>query len=199
MGRISNEASSTRLPFRFALVLLCVIGPALGQSTAHGTLEGHTYIDARFGLSYTFPSSLDIQPSVNGMPVGTGQKQGGSEFLFAAMEKPTGQVRSGVFITADPKGALGATDVPQFLRSMIATAMNIRESQSIKPITIAGRTFYRADAGFDKPIHIYGAQLATFCNGQFLAFWFSAATPTRLGDLLHTTDDMKLRCSSSPD
>jgi hypothetical protein len=181
--------------------MVCLVpllsGLAMGQSLSHGVVEGNTYTDKRFGLRYTFPRSLEVQSSVNGMSVGTGEKQGVSEFLFSALERPNGQVRSGVFITADPKGALRATDVPQFLRSMITTVMVLQDHPTIRPVTIAGRQFYRADAGGQKPVPFYGIQLATTCNAQFLAFWFSAATPEKMVDLIHSLDGLQLNCPAN--
>lgn len=167
------------------------------QTPVHGRVEGHTYIDARFGLRYTFPSPLESQTSLNGMPVGTGEKQGISEFLLDAMEKPNGQVRSGVFITADPAGALGAKDSKQFLALMLVTAMGFRGDARIQPVEISGRTFYRSSVGGGtQGVHFYGAQLMTSCNGRYLGFWFSASSPKKVEDLVHSMDQMELKCSS---
>jgi hypothetical protein len=64
-------------------LLVCVCGSAQapadktksGQAPlAHGSVEGGAYVDPRFGLRYTFPDSLEVQTSLNGMAVGTGQK-----------------------------------------------------------------------------------------------------------------------------
>ena len=170
-----------------------------GQAApAHGSVEGSAYIDSRFGLRYTFPASLEVQTSLNGMPVGTGQKNGNSEYLFAALEKPTGQVRSGVFITADPVGALEVTDVEQFMRLTIGQSTIFKGKVELEPVLIAGRTFYRANSGGgsggDTPVRFYGAQVGATCNGQFLIFWFSGASRAVIDQLVHSMDSMKLTC-----
>jgi len=165
---------------------------------AHGSVEGGVYADSRFGLRYTFPAGLEMQTSLNGMPVGTGQKNGNSEYLFAALEKPTGQVRSGVFITADPVGALEVTDVEQFMRLMISQSPIFKGKVELEPVLIAGRTFYRSNSGGgsggDTPTRFYGAQVGTSCNGQFLIFWFSGASRAVIDQLVHSMDSMKLTC-----
>ena len=175
---------------------------AAGQAAPeHGSVEGGAYVDSRFGLRYTFPASLEVQTSLNGMPVGTGQKNGSSEYLFSAMEKPTGQVRSGVFITADPVGALEVTDVEQFMRLMIGQATIFKGKVELEPVLIAGRTFYRAysggSSGGDTPVRFYGAQVGTTCDGQFLIFWFSGASRAVIDGLVHSMDSMKLTCSAN--
>jgi hypothetical protein len=186
-----------------AMVLfVCLRGTAqapAGQVPAgHGTVEGGEYVDGRFGLRYTFPQSLEVQTSLNGMPVGTGQKNGESEFLFAALEKPTGQVRSGVFITADPVGSLEVTNVSQFMRLMIGQSPIFKGKVELEPVLMAGRTFYRANSGGssggDAPGRFYGAQVGTSCNGQFLIFWFSGASRSVIDGLVHSMDGMKLGC-----
>jgi hypothetical protein len=170
-----------------------------GQAApAHGSVEGGAYVDSRFGLRYTFPDSLDVQTSLNGMPVGTGQKNGDSECLFAALEKPNGQVRSGVFITADPVGALEVTDMQQFMRLMIGQSPVFKGKVELEPVLIAGRTFYRSNSGGgsvgDTPTRFYGAQVGTSCSGQFLIFWFSGASRAVIDGLVHSMDSMKLSC-----
>jgi hypothetical protein len=152
-----------------------------GQAApAHGSVEGGAYVDSRFGLRYTFPDSLDVQTSLNGMPVGTGQKNGDSECLFAALEKPNGQVRSGVFITADPVGALEVTDMQQFMRLMIGQSPVFKGKVEL-------------EVG-DTPTRFYGAQVGTSCSGQFLIFWFSGASRAVIDGLVHSMDSMKLSC-----
>ena len=172
--------------------------PAAQVPTAHGSVEGGVYVDPRFGLQYTFPASLGAATSLNGMPVGTGQKNGNTEYLFAALEKPTGQVRSGVFITADPVGALEVTSVEQYMRLMIGQSPIFKGKVEIQPVLIANRTFYRANSGGgsggDAPNRFYGAQVGTSCNGQFLIFWFSGASPAVIDQLVHSMDSMKLSC-----
>jgi len=188
-------------------LLACICGSAQapadktksGQAPlVHGSVEGGAYVDSRFGLRYTFPASLDVQTSLNGMAVGTGQKSGNSEYLFAALEKPTGQVRSGVFITADPVGALGVTNVEQFMRLMIGQSPIFKGKVDLEPVLIAGRTFYRANlgggSGADSPARFYGAQVGVSCNGQFLIFWFSGASRAVIDELVHSMDSMKLTC-----
>lgn len=174
--------------------------PATQVTPAHGSVEGGTYIDPRFGLRYRFPDSLEVQNSLNGMPVGTGQKNDGSEYLFAALEKPTGQARSGVFITADPVGALGVTDVEQFMRLMIGQSPVFKGKVELEPVLIVGRTFYRSNSGGgsggDKSSRLYGAQVGTSCNGQFLIFWFSGASRAAIDGLVHSMDTMKLSCKA---
>jgi hypothetical protein len=170
----------------------------------HGSVEGGAYVDPRFGLRYTFPASLEVQTSLNGMPVGTGQKAGDSEYLFAALEKPTGQVRSGVFITADQVGALGVTSVEQYMRLMIGQSPIFKGKVELEPVLIAGRTFYRANSGGgsgggsggDSPTRFYGAQVGTSCNGQFLIFWFSGASRVVIDQLVHSMDTLTLACSA---
>jgi hypothetical protein len=75
-----------------AVVSLSFALVAQTQLRIHGSVDGHTYTDPRFGLRYTiFPANLESMTSLpNGIPVGTGEKQGVSEFLFSAMEKPNG-------------------------------------------------------------------------------------------------------------
>jgi hypothetical protein len=170
--------------------------PAGHGPSAHGSVEGGAYIDPRFGMHYTFPASLEVQTSLNGMPVGTGQKNGDSEYLFAALEKPTGQVRSGVFITADPVGTLEVTNVEQFMRLMIGQSPMFKGKVELEPLLIAGRTFYRANSGGGSASHFYGAQVGTSCNGQFLIFWFSGASRGVIDQLVHSMDSMKLTCAA---
>jgi hypothetical protein len=176
--------------------------PASQVPSAHGSVEGGVYADSRFGLRYTFPASLEVQTALNGMPVGTGQRNGNTEYLFAALEKPTGQVRSGVFITADPVGALEVTRVEQYMRLMIGQSPIFTGKVELEPVLIAGRTFYRANSGggsgggsgADSPVRFYGAQVGTSCNGQFLIFWFSGASRAVVDQLVHSMDSMKLAC-----
>jgi len=168
-----------------------------GQARTHGKVEGNTYVDSRFGLRYTFPGFLETQASLNGMPVGTGEKVGASEFLLDAMEKPNGQIRSGVFITSDEKGALGATNARQFLILMLAQAMRVKGEPDIRSTTIAGRTFYRSDVGGGGSVHFYGAQLATDCNGHYLVFWFSAGSSEKMEGLVRSMNEMEMKCSAS--
>jgi hypothetical protein len=177
------------------VMLLSLSELALAQMPIHGRIEGNTYIDPRFGLRYTFPSQLEIQTALsNGMPVGTGEKSGGSEFLFGAMEKPNGQVRSGVLIIADEPKIVGTTDVRQYLKWILVNGMGQKGEPDIKSMTVAGRIFYRADAGVGTSIRSYGAQLATSCNHRFLIFVFSAASPDRIESLLHSMDGMEMKC-----
>jgi hypothetical protein len=145
-------------------------------------------------MRYTLPESLEVQASLNGMPVGTGQKNGDSEYLFVALEKPTGQVRRGVFITADPVGALEVTDVEHFMRLMIGQSPIFKGKVELEPVLIAGRTFYRSNSGGDTPARFYGAQVGTSCNGQFLIFWFSGASRSVIDQLVHSMDSLKLAC-----
>src|SRR5580658_6132776 len=132
--------------FSFALCLSLPQG-MWGQEPAHGNVKGNTYSDQRFGLRYTFPSQLEPQASLNGMPVGTGEKTDGSEFLLDAMERANGQVRSGVLITADSKGAGGAADARQFLRMMLVQGMGFKGEPGIEAVKIAGRSFFRSNVG----------------------------------------------------
>jgi hypothetical protein len=118
-------------------ILLSSFSPA-AETPARGRIDGNTYIDSRFGLRYTFPDSLDVQHSVNGMPVGTGEKNGVSEFLFSAMEKPDGQVRSGVFVVADPESAFPKADAAQYLRMMVLSVPYLQDPPDIRLVTIAG-------------------------------------------------------------
>ena len=172
--------------------------PTAQVPTAHGSVEGRVYVDPHYGLRYTFPASLEPQTSLNGMAVGTGQKVGNTEYLFAALEKPAGQVRSGVFITADALGALEVTNIEHFMRLMIGQSSIFKVKVEIQPVLIAGRTFYRANSGGgsggDSPARFYGAQVGTSCNGQFLIFWFSGASRAVIDQLVHSMDSMKLTC-----
>ena len=149
--------------FMLSIALLLTLSDlAQGQTPPHGRIEGNTYADPRFGLRYTFPSQLDIQTSLNGMPVGTGEKAGGgSEFLFDAMEKPNGQVRSGVLIVADEKGVIGTTDVRQYLKWILANGMGVKGEPEIKPITVAGRT---SIGRMQAPVPLY---IPMVLNSQF--------------------------------
>jgi hypothetical protein len=173
-------------------------GPAAQVPSARGSVEGAVYVDPRFGLRYTFPASLEVQTSLNGMPVGTGQRNGNTEYLFAALEKPTGQVRSGVFITADPVGVLEVTNVEQYMRLMIGQSPMFKGKVELQPVLIAGRTFYRAysggSSGGDTPTRFYGAQVGTSCNGQFIIFWFSGPSRAVIDQLVQSMDSMKLTC-----
>lgn len=166
----------------------------VGQALIHGKVEGNTYSDQRFGLRFTFPSSLEPQTSLNGMPVGTGEKTDGSEFLLEAMEKPNGQVRSGVMITADPKGAGGAADARQFLKLMLVQGMGVKSEPEILTGKVAGRDFFRSNVGGGASPHFYGTQLATSCNGHFLVFLFSASTQAKVEELLHSMDTLEMKC-----
>jgi hypothetical protein len=207
VSKLLNRHSLAAVALAAIGVLLCLRAPAQAPpdkdgsaqtAPAHGSVEGGVYIDSRFGLRYTFPASLEVQTSLNGMPVGTGQKNGNSEILFAALERPTGQVRSGVFITADPVGALEVTDIEQFMRLMIGQSTTFKGKVELEPVLIAGRTFYRSNAGGgsggDTPTRFYGAQVGTSCNGQFLIFWFSGAARAVIDLLVHSMDSMKLTC-----
>ena len=195
IGRQTRKC--TCLCFFFASLLpLC--GLSQGQAPIHGRIEGNTYIDPRFGLRYTFPSQLEIQSSLpNGMPVGTGEKIGLTEFLFDAMEKPNGQVRSGVLIIADDKGIPGVSDVRQYLKWILANSLGVTGEPDMKSVTIAGRSFYRSDAGVGTTIRSYGGQLATSCNGHYVIFVFSAASPARIENLIHSMDEMEMKCSAN--
>ena len=149
-------------------------------------------------MRYTIPTNLRVQSSLNGMPVGTGEKQGSSEFLFDAMEDQTGSVRSGVFITTDPVGTFGAQDVPEFLREIAKQGMGAKGPVEVRDVAIAGRQFYRSDVGIGSPVHAFGAQVGTICNNHFLVFYFSAASPERVNDLVHTMSTLQLSCSERP-
>jgi hypothetical protein len=180
------------LAFAFLFVSLQALE---GQSTDHGKVSGNTYADGRFGLRYTFPANLDAQSSLNGTPVGTGEKNGTSEFLFSAMEKPNGRVREGIFITSDPVGAGGIRETQQFLRLVIANGMGVKPPTEFIKVAIAGRDFYQSRVNIPGAITIYGAQLATICSGHFLVFWFSAPSPSELEAMIHSLDGMSLTCS----
>jgi hypothetical protein len=186
----------TRLLIISLASLLSLYGSVYAQAPTHGRIEGNAYIDPRFGLRYTFPSQLEVQATMtNGIPVGTGEKSGGRELLFDAMEKPNGQVRSGVLIIAIDMGVMRPTDVGQYLKAMLI-GMGVKDVPSIKPVTIAGRSFYRSDAGFGTTVRSYGAQLATSCNGHFVIFIFSGASPERIESLVHSMDGMEMKCSN---
>ena len=174
--------------------------PASQAPAVHGSVEGGVYVDPHFGLRYAFPASLEVQTALGGTPVGSGQKSGDSEYLFAALEKPTGQVRSGVFITADPVGELEVTDIQHFMRLMIGQSPVFKGKVELERVLIAGRTFYRANSGGgsggDTPARFYGAQVGTSCSGQFLIFWFSGASSAVVNQLVHSMDSMKLACKA---
>jgi len=185
-----------------AAVCLLLHRVAPGQPMQHGKVEGNTYVDGRFGLRYTFPGNLEVQTSVGNMPVGTGEKVGTSEFLLSVMEKPTGRIRRGVFITSDPVGTQGITQTQSFLNFAITRALAPKDPPDIKKVTIAGRTFYESKVGGDAAvpggsIHFYGAQIATSCSGHFLVFCFSAASPAEVDELLGSPDRMEMSCSAS--
>lgn len=168
---------------------------AQAQQRVHGSVDGHTYADLRFGLRYTFPADLETMSFLpNGIRVGTGERQGGSEFLFAAMEKPNGRVRRGVMITTDPVGTFGARDVPTYLQKEMVLSLGAKEPIRVQSVTINGRRFYRTDAGIGVPIHSYGAQLSTLCSGAFLTFYFSGPTPESVEELVRTLSQMVLSC-----
>jgi hypothetical protein len=190
-------SKSVRLFIVALISLLFFYGQIPAQVPIHGRIESNTYIDPRFGLRYTFPSKLGIQSSLpNEMPVGTGEKIGGTEFLFGAMENPNGQVRSGVLIIADDKGIPGVPDVRQYLKWILANSLGVTGEPDMRPVTIAGRSFYRSDAGVGTTIRSYGAQLATSCNGHYVIFVFSAASPARIENLIHSMDAMEMNCSA---
>jgi hypothetical protein len=182
------------------LFLTCVptFSTAFSQAPNHGKVEGNIYWDARYGMRYTFPANLKVQATLNGMPVGTGEKQGVSEFLFDAMEDPTGRVRSGVFITSDPRGALGAKGASEYLQAMAKIAMGAKGPVEVREISLAGRRFYRSDVGIGSPVHSYGAQVGTTCNDHFLVFYFSGASAERVEDLVHSMNSLQLECSEHP-
>jgi hypothetical protein len=193
----SSVRVKTCIGLVFGLLLTLFQRPVRAQLADHGNVNGNTYTDARFGLRYTFPKSLDIQNSVNGMPVGTGQRVGTSEFLFSAMEKPSGHVRSGVFITSDPIGAGGMRETDQFLRFAIANGMGVKHPDDFPKVAIANRSFYQGRVNIPGTVTIYGAQLATNCNNHFVVFWFSAASPRELESLLQSLNEMEMTCSPS--
>lgn len=185
------------------LTFACDPAPTMaGQSNStpsppvHGSVENGAYIDPRFGLQYSYPDSLDVLSSLNGMPVGTGQKNGDTEYLFAALGRPGDQARRGVFITSVPVGELGLMDVSQFMRLTIGQSPIFQGKVVLEPVLIANRTFYRSNSGGDSPARFYGAQLGTSCSGQFLVFWFSAASAAAIDRLVHSMDGMKLTCPS---
>jgi hypothetical protein len=192
------STKATRSGAFLLLAILCFPGAGFAQSPNHGTIEGNTYIDARFGMRYTFPAHLRAQTSLNGMPVGTGEKQGSSEFLLDAMEDATGRVRSGVFITTDPVGSFGAKGVPDFLQAVAKRGMGAKEPVEVRDVAIAGRRFYRSDVGIGSPVHAFGAQVGTICNDHFLVFYFSAASAERVDDLVRTMSSLQLSCSEKP-
>lgn len=190
---------STKL-LAIAVVSLLLHGVTLGQLPRHGTIEGGTYVDQRFGMRYTFPKDLEVQTSLNGRPVGTGERQGSSEFLFNAMEKPNGHVRRGIFITADPVGTFGATESSGFLKSMIEKTLAPQDAVDVTTVIIAGHPFSESRVGGrfggTGQLEFSGAQLATVCNGYFLAFSFSGTSPDDVTQLLHSMDHMELKCSA---
>jgi hypothetical protein len=167
---------------------------ASSQQVLHGHVEHNTYIDERFGLRYTFPNNLVIQTSYNGMSVGTGEKQGVSEFLFSAMEQPSGHVRDGVFVVADPTNAFGSANAAQYLHQIIALSMHPSASFDTRTVILAGRVFARADVGVDGPVHIYGAQYATVCGSHYISFYFSGASQSVIDELVKSFDTMELTC-----
>ena len=212
-SKLLNRRNLTRVALAAIGLFVCLRGaaqapPAKGLSgqvpAAHGSVEFGVYVDPRFGMRYTFPASLEVQTALNGIPVGTGQKNGSSEYLFAALEKPNGQVRSGVFITADPVGTLEVTNVEQYMRLMIGQSPIFKGKVELEPGLIAGRTFYRANSGggsgggsgASSPVRFSGAQVGTTCNGQFLIFWFSGASRSAIDRLVHSMDSMKLTCQA---
>jgi hypothetical protein len=186
-------------------VLLCSLAmlaffPVVAQThqRIHGSVEGHTYTDPRFGLHYTFPSELENMTSLpNGIPVGTGEKQGVSEFLFSAMEKPNRSVRRGVLITTDPFGAFGAMDVPNYLRKLMVLSLGAKEPIEVRPVTIGDKTFSRTNINLGTGIISYGAQLSTLCRGEFVTFYFSGPTPEAVAELVSTLDKLTLDCSTA--
>jgi hypothetical protein len=144
-----------------------------------------------------FPEQLETQNSLpNGIPVGTGEKQGVSEFLFSAMEKPNGQVRRGVMIITDPKGTFGVNDVPHYLRQLVLLSLGAKEPIEVSPTVIGNRGFFRADVGGDAQVHFYGAQLSTLCGDQFLTFVFSGQSPEKVEELVHSMDRLSLSCQA---
>ena len=185
----------------FCLFSSLLLDPCLyaqAHEPVHGTVQGHTYSDSRFGLSYEYPDTLETMSSLpNGMPVGTGEKQGVSEFLFSAMEKPNGIVRKGVFIVTDPKGTFGANDVPQYLRQLLVLSLGAKEPIEISPIVIRGQSFFRASVGGEAQVHFYGAQLSTLCGDHFLDFVFSGPSPEKVEELVRSLDRLRLNCPAS--
>jgi hypothetical protein len=131
----------------------------------------------------------------NGIPVGTGEKQGVSEFLFSSMERPNGRVRRGVMITSDPIGVLGAKDASNYLRQMVKLSMGAKDRIDLRTVTIAGKSFARTDVGIGVQIRSYGAQLATICGNDFLTFYFSGPGPAKVEELVRTLDQLSLSCS----
>jgi hypothetical protein len=149
-------------------------------------------------MSYSFPEQLEVQSSLpNGIPVGTGEKQGVSEFLLSAMEKPNGQVRRGVMIVTDPKGTFGSQDVPHYLHQLLVLSLGAKEPIAISPTVIGGRSYFRANVGGGAQIHFYGAQLSTLCGGQYLTFVFSGPSPEKVEELVHSMDQLLLSCQAT--
>ena len=178
-----------------ALVLLSSVLVAQTDQRLHGSVEGHTYTDPRFGLRYTFPTDLENLTSLpNGIPVGTGEKQGVSEFLFSAVEKQNGHVRRGILITTDPLGTFGAKDVPSYLRKLMVLSLGAKEPIEVRPVTIADETFSRTNINVGTGIVSYGAQLSMLCRGEFLTFYFSGPTPEAVEALVNTLNQLSLNC-----
>lgn len=163
--------------------------------TIHGNVVDHTYSDPRYGLRYTFPADLENMTSLpNGVPVGTGEKQGVSELMLSAMEAQNGRVRRGVMITSDPIGVFGARDASSYLRQMVKLSMGAKEPIDLRSVTIAGKSFARTDVGIGVQIRSYGAQLATICGSDFLTFYFSGPSPARVEELVRSLDQLSISC-----
>jgi hypothetical protein len=180
-----------------AVVSLSSILVAQTHQRGHGSVDGHTYTDPRFGLRYSFPAELENMTSLpGGIPVGTGEKSGVTEFLFSAMEKPNRSVRRGVLITTDPLGAFGAVDVPSYLRKLMVLSLGAKEPIEVQSVTIGERTFSRTNINAGVGTVSYGAQLSTLCRGEFLTFYFSGPSPEAVAGLVSTLDKLSLNCST---
>jgi hypothetical protein len=129
-----------------------------------------------------------------GIPVGTGEKQGVSEFLFSAMETPDGHVRRGVMITSDPIGVFGAHDASNYLRQVVKLSMGAKEPIDIQSVSIGGRSFSRANAGVGQQVRSFGAQLSTVCGDYFLTFYFSGPSQESTETLVRTLEQLSLSC-----
>ena len=186
-------------PVLSVIATLCFssIGAKSLVAQAHGHVDGNTYADERFGIVYTFPTYLKSQTSMNGVPVGTGTKVGVSEYLFAAMEDPTGQVRRGVFVTSDPIGVFGVHTIPDYLKAMVSASSMKLDFTGILRTNFSGCTFYVAHASPNGPVKIYGAQASTISHGHFVTFWLSGPSAEDVSTLLALLNNAKINCAAN--
>jgi hypothetical protein len=167
------------------------------KALPHGHSAEHTYVDERFGMSYPIPDYLEPQTTlVNGVVIGDGVRHGDTEFLFSALDKPVGGVRSGLIIVANYPDKSHPMNVGQFMEQKLKTEFGPQATPNIRIFTVLGRPFAASDLTIKSPVSIFITNLTTECNGMFLTFTLSANTPEKLAQILKSVDAIKLNCKA---